>query len=185
MGYAKLNIWVRDQNCKPFNITQPNTGDLGDYVEIYDLQGNRVGERVYLSKGIAHTEVQVPPGCYKVTGHICEPSIPQQPAINEFANWAMVIAGCNQEVCVNLIVPSLQQCVRDNLFVFVRAAQQARVPDQSVAILSSTMATIGNIPPPTMSVEIESAITEMKQKKVSPERVKEYERVLKVFKEMK
>ena len=184
MGMAKLDIWVRDKNCKPFRIEQPGQGEFGDYVEIYDCQGNRI-QRWYLPKGIAHMEVEVPPGCYIVGGHICEPPTHLQEYINEYADRTMVIASCKQEVCVNLIVHPLKHCININLPIFTAAARRAGVLTPNLTIFAQTMMMAGNIQPQTVVDEMDNAISELRKGEGPPDRIREHEETLKTIRLVK
>lgn len=173
MGYAKLNIWLRDEKCRPYKI---QTATPGDTISITNCMDGLV-EKVVVPVGEAHVEVEVAPGCYIVQGYVCEP----QPIGNEFTDKAMVIAGCNQELCVNLIVPTVRTCVKEGLNAFVRAARFVRVPEHEIRIMAKTMLKAGGISKEEMVENIASRAEVVKEIKGAEQIVKDYNATLDVI----
>jgi len=135
MSYARLNIWLRDLDCGPKNVWKVElvvktcgglylpdfNPDVIDKLRVsypnYDIErGNRDNEttiRIEKEKPhdppvIKHIEVDVPPGCYIVRAWVCWGNL--------WTDRAMVIVGCGQEACVNLIVPPKERCIRNGIF---------------------------------------------------------------------
>jgi len=92
MGSAKLNIWVRDKKCR---IVKRR-----GHLHIYNC--NCLGEEVFRGWVIVngHAEVEIPPGCYIVKAGM---NLPHQ--TNLYTDRAVIIAKCNDEICLNLILP--------------------------------------------------------------------------------
>jgi hypothetical protein len=96
-------------------------------------------KKVTIPAGQAHVEIEVPPGCYRVSGHVCERGT------NEYTDTAMVMAGCNQKLCVNLIVPSVETCAQNLLVALATAATLADLPMTDIVATTRTMMSVGNI----------------------------------------
>jgi hypothetical protein len=116
MGTAKLDIWFRDERCRPIYNLEPRP--RYDWVEIYNCMGELVGNRIIIPPNEAHVRVEVPPGCYKVKGHVCEHRLD----LNEATDTAIAIVQCGQEQCVDLICPTIKTCVTNGIHPIVRAA---------------------------------------------------------------
>lgn len=113
MADSILSITIRDSNhpCAPYQSTPHSFR-----VEIYHCDGtplfwkgvNYGATGVWLDtrgakRGFIHAQVKVPPGCYLVRAHAkCK---------NVVSDWAYVGVGCDQTVCVNLVIPTLLHCV--------------------------------------------------------------------------
>lgn len=175
MGLAKLNIWVRDENCKILKLEVEG----GDWVDVRNCRGELV-KHVPIPLGEAHVEIEVPPGCYILGGRICE-----MPKFNEIIDQTMVIVGCNQELCVNLIVPVVSTCVRRDLPVFIRAARLAGVSIQDLQIATHVMLTAGNISPGEMTEVMQGTVTTLHDAKGSTELLKEHKVTLEMIKGLK
>jgi hypothetical protein len=175
MGLAKLNIWVRDETCKVLNLEVEGF----DWVDVKSCQGELI-KRVYLPLGEAHVEIEVPPGCYILGGNICE-----MPKFNETIDQTMVIVGCGQELCVNLIVPVVSTCVRRDLAVFIRAARLAGVSVQDLQIATRVMLTAGDISPGEMTEVIGGTVATLHDAKGSTELLKEHKVTLDMIKGLK
>lgn len=55
--------------------------------------------------GLIHAQVKVPPGCYLVR------AISYEPCDNVVSDWAWVELGCDETVCVNLVIPRVIDCL--------------------------------------------------------------------------
>ena len=170
MGYVKLNIWLRDERCKPFKIQRQ---DGLDYVTVMNCAGEVV-QTADVPVGEAHIELKVPPGCYVIQGHVCEPGI------NTFTDKAIVIAGCGQELCVDLIVPIIRTCVVRDMHAFVTAAMVANIPRIDIATTVRTILAAGKIPREEMATDIEARI-KAANKKEAKNVAKEYATTLDII----
>jgi len=170
MGVPRLSVWLRTEECKPFTIRRPGL----DYVVVRNCMGDEI-TRVTVPVGESHVELEVPPGCYIVQGHVCEPGI------NDFTDKAIVIAGCNQELCVDLIVPRVRTCVRQGINAMLREAITARVPQNDLRVFSRTMLVAGGISPEEMIADVQGNITAVKEIKEANEVLKEYQTTLKTL----
>lgn len=173
MGYSKLNIWLRDEKCRPYKIQTA----LGDRIWIKNCMGEIVEEVPDIPVGEAHVEVRVPPGCYVVQGHVCEHGT------NDYTDKAMVVVGCEQELCVNLFVPSIGTCVVRDLAAFVREARIVGVPDDDIRIAARTMMAAGRIPPRVLVAIIERRMQAVAELEGASEVVNEYQATLDIVRE--
>lgn len=87
MGMATLNIWVRNEDCKVID-------DRKAHLHVYDCRGEQVLPTTWFGGG--HIEVELPPGCYIVTAGVVWGNV--------YTDKAMVVVGCHQTACVNLVL---------------------------------------------------------------------------------
>jgi len=104
MGNARLNIWIRDTNC---NLVRRR-----GHLHVLNCHGTEVIPSLWFNDG--HAEVQVPPGCYIVVAGVVQGNI--------YTDMTMVVAKCDESVCVNLVLTS---------FIMPRAVQA--VPREPIA----------------------------------------------------
>jgi hypothetical protein len=116
MADSMMSITVKDVRhpCAPYQTS----GD-SFRVQIYHCDGKPLfwdskdyGHGVWLTTpghggGRIHGQFKVPPGCYLVRAAAFH-----HPHHNVFTEWAYVGVGCNETVCVNLMSPSLGNCIR-------------------------------------------------------------------------
>ena len=117
MGMAKLNIWVRDKDfpCKP---------DMRWVwsVDVFVCDGKPLewcGTKYYGAHRTrhGHVEIEVPPGCYIVRARTGSKG-----HHNLFTHVTMVIVGCDETACVNLVPPGAWTCgVQFNMAVEFQA----------------------------------------------------------------
>jgi len=101
-----LNIVIRDPGypCKPYSATGDDfwVGVFNCDSTLFTLQPlagvGPGGGRIY-------GEIKVQPGAYTVVGFsLCK---------NVLTNWAVVIAGCGENVCVNLLPRKFWHCLAE------------------------------------------------------------------------
>ena len=113
MADSIMSITIRDSRhpCAPYHSTGHSFR-----VVIYHCDGtplfwkgvNYAKPGVWLDtrgamRGFIHAQLKVPPGCYLVRAYAqCG---------NVVSDWAYVGVGCDQTVCVNLVIPTLLHCV--------------------------------------------------------------------------
>jgi hypothetical protein len=152
MGFGRLNIWIRDKHCKVF--------DARGYVTIKTCDGKVLewcGEnygRVWLNCG--HAEVKVPPGCYIVRARVCYHHN------NDDTDRAMVIVGCDEDACVNLIAPTFHQCVRAVVPPFLRIARELDMPEKDVELAVATLMKAAAVSKDEMDERIGRRIEDLK-----------------------
>lgn len=154
MGYAKLDIWVKDKFCQVLNsawrmdlvlvscsgvylvdkdvdicnrILAMNP-DIASAVPLPNYQGaTRISMLPVAGKPIFHVEVDVPPNCYLVWARMCHGK-------NEETNKFEAIATCGSHICINLLLNSPDTCADDGLFPVAIAALQRNVDPINVGI---------------------------------------------------
>jgi hypothetical protein len=126
MGMARVNVWFRDEKCRPYYNKTNVPG--WDWVTVTNCMGDVVVDKHPVPVNKANVELELPPGCYIVQGHVCG----EEPGVNEFTDKAIVIVGCGQEECVNLIVPRAHTCVVQVMNPVVRALARLNVPDVEI-----------------------------------------------------
>jgi hypothetical protein len=179
MGMARLNVWMRDEDCKV--LTNPQVSPLWDWVDVrYSAKTNsnlthhtdptNIVKTVTLPQGPAHVEIEVPPGMYVVAGHICTPA--EAPGFNDYTDMAMVLAKGNEVTNVDLIVPTVGTCVGNILIPFVRAVAQleprVRPPDPQVQATVTTLLAAAQIRPEMVRTHLEGFIATNKLKVTEP-----------------
>ncbi len=92
MGFSKLNIWIRNTGCEVVNRTF--------HLHVYNCNNSEIipPSQTWFTNG--HVEVQIPPGCYVVRAGLWNP-----PNNNVYTDRTIVIVGCGEEACVNLVLP--------------------------------------------------------------------------------
>jgi hypothetical protein len=148
---------------------------MGELLEINP--GSTAPTRVEVPVGEAHVEVEVPPGCYVVQGHVCEPDR----NINDFTDKAIVMAGCNQELCVDLIVPYVRTCASRDLHPFVREALRANLPENDIRIAARTILAAGRISPDEVVETINRDVLAAKAVKGAEYLTREYNATLRII----
>ena len=158
MSYGKLNIWIRYSDCRLITdcwrtdlvintcsgepvvdmdpaVIEKLKAEYHDYaaVELHDYEGER---RIKLYPGgrrpIYHVEVHVPPGCYVVWTRVCHRR-------NEETNKVMVIVGCDEEACVNLLLDAVETCTNQLLHPFLHRALEMRLPRRDLQVVANVM----------------------------------------------
>lgn len=184
MSYGKLNIWLRDLNCCPKNVWKvelvvktcggeylvdfnPDVIDkLKEAYPDYNVQrGTRNHETTiritqpppHDSQVIKHIEVEVPPGCYIVRAWVCWGNL--------WTDRAMVIVGCGQEACVNLIVPRKVNCIPDVILPVGIAAHDMRLDPERVRIATEVLMTTGRVQKEVLRKELTDLTRELKESK--------------------
>jgi hypothetical protein len=152
MGMAKLNVWVTDTDdpCSISNRTW--------YVTIYDCDGRVLewcGRKyVVLPARCGHLEVELPPGCYRVTAVWSFRVAGGIIYVNHFTDSAVVQACCDETTCVTLFNPSIHRCGT----ILVRAVRDL--------LLQKAIA-------PAIARQVENTLNELLQQLPRP--IKEFE----------
>lgn len=183
MSYGKLNIWIRELNCCPKNVWKvelvvktccgeylvdfnPDVIDkLKEAYPGYDVRrGARDNETTIniRNKQIKHIEVDVPPGCYIVRAWVCSDNL--------WSDRVMVIVGCGQEGCVNLIVPPREGCIRDVVLPLGRAILNMRLQPEKARAAFEVLLAAGHIPREAILKEISDLTKELKESDVKEAR---------------
>lgn len=90
MGKARLNIWVRDKNCRVIKRS--------GHLHIYNcLEEEVFGKPIEWVIKDGHAEVEMPPGCYIVRAGMQGGNI--------YSDRLIAIVGCDEHACLNLILP--------------------------------------------------------------------------------
>ena len=109
MGVAKLNVWVRNEKCE---VVKDRA-----HMHVYDCQGKHV-----LGQAITgHTEVALAPGCYIVTAGLYTGHG------NVYTDKTMVVVGCDEKACVNLVLNRFREDKKQKLLHPVAAGCAVRI----------------------------------------------------------
>jgi hypothetical protein len=187
MGFAKLNVWVRnEQGIVWENKTQE---PFWDWVKVWNAGEYDPYSREILTKtlpiGPAHIEIEVPPGSYIVQGHYCnwaeyQPGETNPNRTNEVSGPVFITANCGQEICVNLIVPRLRTCAAGIINPLVLAgANNPRLIEALPTIMQVT-----NITPEITRRVIQDSLTAARELNAK-EAIKNYEISLKIIDKIK
>jgi hypothetical protein len=202
MGTARLNVWIRDENCK---VVMNPTNQLGyDWVEVRYAANPENGEThardpttlandpnvvahvslPYGEKVQAHVEIVVPPGIYMVAGHICTPN--GNASSNIFTDKAVAIAKSNEVVNVDLIIPNVGTCANNFYSAFINAnAMLAQpIPDLEVAAAVRAMLKISNTPVQTALEPINHAVAARRTTNARDPMLQHFNRTLNILKKI-
>ena len=154
MGMAKLNVWVSDKD-DPCAIS-----DRTWFITIYDCDGNVLTwcRRRYLvlRARCGHLEVEVPPGCYRISAVWSFGRREKGLWGNHFTDSAIVQARCDETVCVRLFNPSIHRCG----MIFLRAVQdlvnQEDIPRRvAQPVEAAVRELLALVPPPRKGFELD------------------------------
>jgi len=200
MSYGKLNIWIRDLNCCPKNVWKVelvvktcggeylvdfNPDVIDKLKEAYPGYGVERGTRngscpettiKITDKNIKHIEVEVPPGCYIVRAWICSGNL--------WTDRVMVIVGCGEDACVNLIVPPKENCIKDVVIPVGIVARDMHLQPDKVRIATEVLITTGRIQREALLKELTDLTRELKESKAedAAKYVKAFEFIAKLVK---
>ncbi|GBC61009.1 hypothetical protein DENIS_1969 [Desulfonema ishimotonii] len=120
MGYAILNIWVRNEKCEVV--------DRRAHLHIYNCQGTQVLPTTWFGGG--HTEVKVPPGCYIITAGVIYGNV--------YTDKTMVVVGCDEKACVNLVLNRFrEQEAKKNVPMIARGCGARIIPPLALHALKA------------------------------------------------
>jgi hypothetical protein len=183
MSYARLNIWLRYADCslitdcwrtdlviktcggEPLVNMDPTVlerlraqYDDYKYVEKHDYMGET---RIMLSpdgtrrgRSIYHIEVDVPPGCYIVWTRICYRR-------NEETNKVMVIVGCGDHACVNLLLDAVETCSNELFHPFLEHAVGLRLPKRELQIVAKAFMAVMEKPKKEVIRELDQRLQDV------------------------
>jgi len=187
MSYGKLNIWIRYSDCRlitdcwrtdlviktcggePLVDMDPTIIEqlrvrYEDYkdVKIHNYKKER---RIWLSpeghrggKPVYHIEVDVPPGCYVVWTRVCYTG-------NEETNKVMVIVGCGEEACVNLLLDAVEKCTDELFHPFLERAVDMRIPKRDLQMVAKVLMAVAEKPKNEVVAELGQRADEAKDMK--------------------
>jgi len=154
MGMATLNVWITDID-EPCSIS-----DRTWYVTIYECNGKVLqwcGKRyVVLPAKCGHLEVEIPPGCYYVKAvWNFRPVDRISYWANHFTDATIVMARCDEKICVRLFNPSAHRCG----YIYIRALmdlvkQKAIKPELAKQAEEVINNVLEQIPRPTKEFEL-------------------------------
>lgn len=197
MGFAKLNVWFRDE--MGYAICNENPTPDWNWVRIYDVgyytpndarasEGSGWRWQKVLDKPFKNVEMEIPPGAYIVQGHFCQhpfsPPHPPKPGIydlNYVTDRVLVTATCGQEICVNLIVPQFATCIHGLLPPLLEHG------DVGIENMRTTVATLlkaANIKPALVIADFEAMRKGANEIK-AVNRVKIYDDAINILKQIK
>jgi hypothetical protein len=104
---------------------------------------------------VYHIEVDVPPGCYVVWTRICYRG-------NEETNKVMVIVGCGDEVCVNLLLDAVETCAKNDIYPFLEDAVDKKVPKRDLKVVAKVLMDIADKPKAEALVELNQRLKDAK-----------------------
>ncbi|MDJ0757417.1 MAG: hypothetical protein QNJ45_28040 [Ardenticatenaceae bacterium] len=166
MGIARLNVWVRDKDhpCKP---------DMRWVwsVDVFVCDGRPLywcGTRYYGAHRTihGHAEIKVPPGCYIVrartgsSGHH-----------NLFTHATMVVVGCDETACVNLVPPGAWTCGQQwNMALQFQAAIDHVPQELAERAIEANKAVLDHLPKDMFPAEDREALENMMKQPMADEK---------------
>jgi hypothetical protein len=142
MGISKLNVWVRNKDfpCKP-------DMDWHWSIDVFVCNGEPLewcGTKYYGAHETehGHVEIKVPPGCYIVRGRTGSKG-----HHNLFTHATMVIVGCNETACINLVPPGAWQCGKEFNMALEFQAEVGHIPkDLAARAIEANTAVLEHLP---------------------------------------
>jgi hypothetical protein len=202
MGTAKLNVWIRDENCKI--VMNPTSQPGYDWVEVrYAAKPENGVEHAhtpatlatdsnvvahvplpYGPKAQAHVEIVVPPGLYIIAGHICTPN--GNASSNIYTDKAIVIAKSNEVANVDLIIPEVGTCAHNfySAFIDANARLPRPLPEAEVVNVVRTMLQISNTPIQSALTPVSNAVKSIRTSNVEDPISKHYKATLNILKKI-
>ena len=209
MGYGKLNIWIRDEDCSLRNAWMADLEiktclgeNLIDILPSPDLEkiitrlkemypdstvshGPAYGTKTIKIRApgtqriINHMQVEVPPGCYGVRVHVCGGG-------NEWSDRTMIVVCCGDESCVNLVIKEAETCFKEAIIPLVRVAEEIRLPIQQVKVAVDILGKAGKVPINEVARNLEERVELLRGVEVEEARkiVREAESELKIIKDL-
>jgi hypothetical protein len=107
---------------------------------------------------INHIEVDVPPGCYVVWTRVCH-------GRNEETNKVMVIVGCGDDACVNLLLNDVETCSKELLHPFLVRAVEMRLSKQELKVAAKMLMGVAEKPKKELVVELGQRLEEIEGRK--------------------
>ena len=183
MSYARLNIWIRYSDCRlitdcwrtdlviktcggePLVNMDPTVleklrAEYDDYkyVEKHDYAGET---RIKLSpdgvrggRPVYHIEMDVPPGCYVVWTRVCYKK-------NEETNKVMVIVGCGDKACVNLLLDAVETCSNELFHPFLERAVGMRIPKRDLQMVAKVFMAVAEKHKKEVVAELDQRLQEV------------------------
>ena len=188
MGYAKLNIWVKDRKCRLLSnawrmdlVIQSCSGEYladmdedlisnltaryPDFRQIVKLPNYMGSTRVKLvpaaGKKIYHVEVDVPPGCWIVWARMCH-------GRNEETNKVLVVAKCDDHICVNLLLNTSTVCAFEGIYPIAIDALQRQVGDQPIKDYLQVVKQVAVVQKADLQAWINDRIVELNDTQADP-----------------
>lgn len=207
MGFGTLNVWIRDEDCSLRNAWMADLEvktclgeNLIDIVPRPDLEkiiaclkemypesevscGPAYGTKTIKMRAkkriINHMPVKVPPGCYVVRVHVCGGG-------NEWSDRTMIVVGCTDESCVNLIIKEAETCIKEVILPFMRVAKEVHIPLEQVKVAVNILKDAGRVPIDEVARNLQERVRLLKDVKVEEARniVREAESGLKIIKDI-
>jgi len=106
-------------------------------------------------KFLFHIEVEVPPGCYLVWTRICYHG-------NEETNKAMAIVGCGEDVCINLLLNSIEVCSKELLQPILDHAVAVGIPKEEIVAGAKLLMDVAKRPIKEVNAELVRRANEVK-----------------------
>jgi hypothetical protein len=134
-----------------------------DDYEIVEINPNYCGEtRIRLKpptgEHINHIEVDVPPGCYVVWTRVCHKG-------NDETNKVMVIVGCGDEACVNLLLNDVETCGREFIHPFLARAAELHIPKRDLGIAVKAIMNVAEMPKRQVIADLGLRAAEVEERK--------------------
>jgi len=152
MGFAKLNVWVRDLKCELAEKAN---------VTVVDCHGRVIAEAIWDE---LPRELQVPPGCYIVRAHACYYGTGGS-LKNYHSDRSMVMVRCGEEACVNLVIPEFVNCAKDIVQPLIAQAIELQIHPQIIKEFVGTLGKIARISDEEFINKVDLRINDLKDAK--------------------
>lgn len=123
MGFARINVWVRE----PDDCT---VAEMDGYAWAKPCCSRNIDLIYETTLKMGHAELQVPPGCYVVDAA-------WKPGCCGTAKETIVIVNCGETACVNLIREWGGDVSGIRLAALMNHAREAKIPDADIKIVEA------------------------------------------------
>lgn len=208
MGFGLLNIWIRNEDCSLINawradlevktclgeniidmLPQPDLDKITDHLkEMYPEATVSTGNyywtktiRVaypYTKKFVNHLQVMLPPGSYVLRVHECGEG-------NEWSDRTMIVVGCGEELCVNLIIKRAESCINEVVIPLLRVVEEIHLPREQVQVAVDVLGKAGRIKINDIAEDLETRVKEFRGIEGATRAVNEAETGLKIIKDLR
>jgi len=157
-----ISILVRDKDhpCSPYFTT-----GHWFYIDVFTCDGTYltwkgITYKRYPLRERIHDQIKVPPGCYIIRGYA--------PCLNVTCELAMVVVGCDETVCVNLLPTGVRTCIGRLVTALQLPEIRNKIPQQVEAAVKALKEVAEYLPrdvfPPPLPLSVEEMLKEAEKK---------------------
>jgi hypothetical protein len=165
-GSKTRPLWYAAVGRKAKKEIVGKISDLTWFVNVTDCKGRVVewcGRRYAgIPARCGHVEIELPPGCYIVSGAKSFAVAPPFLYLNYITHFSMVEVGCDEKACVHLYAPTYRLCWRFLFFATQVLAQLQGIPREKTERLTAALNDVlPHVPATAQDAELERLFEEV------------------------